>query len=88
MFGFGRKHEEPQPRDEHEMPLSPANETLARLNYLESEVTQRMHHGAKRHDTSIVILMDKVYEQQRKLIHEHDVIPVVDEKTGGWRLFS
>jgi hypothetical protein len=83
---FGKYHEEPQPKDERE--LSAVEETLNYLNRLDSEATQRIRHGARRSDTSVMILMDKVYEQQRKLLHEYDVIPVVDERTGRWKLFS
>lgn len=89
MFGLGKKHEEPQPKDEREeIPDVEVEQSLAQLNYLNDEASQRMRRGAKRSDASVMILMHKAYEQQRKLLHELDVIPVVDEKTGRWKLFG
>lgn len=87
---FSRKSEpEPQPKDEPEE-VSAVQETLDRLNAYSTESMRRLKNGAKWGDPSIMMLEWKASQEQAKLLHEHGVIPVVDDtsKTGKWKLFG
>ena len=85
MSWFSKK-QEPQPKDEPEE-HSPVQESLDRLNHLNDDVMSRIKHGARWADDSKVILEWEATQEQRKLLHEYGVIPVVDQKTGKWKLF-
>ncbi len=58
------------------------------MNALDAEINQRIRHGARRGDASRVMLEWEVTQEQRKLLHQYGVTPVVDMKTGKWKLFG
>ncbi len=84
MFGLGRKHEEPSPKDE---PVSTAiEERLAELNRLRDAQHRYKRDGS--HITTKVILDDQQSTLWRELVDEYEVLPIHDERTGRWILFG
>ncbi|MFL5628744.1 MAG: hypothetical protein ACJ788_24450 [Ktedonobacteraceae bacterium] len=81
MGWFGKKHEEPAPKQEPDEP-NYVQQRLDEMNRLESNWHPKAPTASK------AIIGHKVNEIQRELLHESGVIPVVDQKTGKWKLFS
>ena len=83
MFGFGKKHEEAQPKD-HEPDI--IERTLAEMNRLRAAEHPYRRDGS--HITTNVILDDAQSKLWRELVDEYDVLPVHDRQTGWWKLFD
>ena len=76
-----RQQEESEPKQEPDEP-DYVQQRIDEMNRLESSWYPKAPTASK------AIIGHKVNEIQRELLHELGVIPVVDQKTGKWKLFS
>ena len=85
MSLFHRYTPEPQPKDEP-TGLDMVAEKLAEMNRLQAAEHRYKRDGS--HIMTNAILGDRQTTIWRELVHEYDVLPVHDEKTGRWTLFN
>ena len=85
MFGFGRKRKEPppQPKDVPEF-VDVVGAKIAEMNRLQAAELPYKRDGS--HIATNAILGHRQSEIQRELLHEYGETPVIDRKTGRWKL--